>query len=304
MTVEEFINEIIRVFKKAGIECPEAEAAQLACHVLSCARSWLYSHKDDEVDDKVLLASAALINERCKGRPLQYLLGTADFCGVTLAVDERVLIPRPETEELVELAVKELSEPVSDSACASGIAEARKVLGLGPAPYVLDLCTGSGAIAAAVAKELPRSKVVATELSPKAFMLARVNLRPFENVKVLRGDLFEALGSLEEEERKFDAVLTNPPYIPSAEVDRLEKHVKDYEPRMALDGGADGLDIVRRIIADVPKYLKPSGLFLMEIGDDQGAEVLSLALESGAFRQACIVKDLQGRDRILKARSL
>ena len=135
-------------------------------------------------------------------------------------------------------------------------------------------------------------------------MLARVNLRPFENVKVLRGDLFEALGSLEEEERKFDAVLTNPPYIPSAEVDRLEKHVKDYEPRMALDGGADGLDIVRRIIADVPKYLKPSGLFLMEIGDDQGAEVLSMALESGAFRQAFIVKDLQGRDRILKARSL
>ncbi len=310
MTVEEFINEIIRVFRKAGIECPEAEAAQLACHVLSCPRSWLYSHKDDEVDDKVLLASAALINERCKGRPLQYVIGTANFYGIDLAVDERVLIPRPETELLAETAIKELSVFSSDSACAQGIAAAKKALGISPDPLVLDLCTGSGAIAAAVAANLPKSRVIATELSPKAFMLARVNLRPYGNVTVLRGDLFGALEGPAAEsifpggKPQFDAVLTNPPYIPSAAIAGLSREVRDHEPHMALDGGEDGLDIVRRIIEQVPRYLKPSGLLLMEIGDDQGAEALSMALQTGAFREAGIIRDLAGKDRILRAKAL
>ena len=310
MTVEEFINEIIRVFRKTGIECPEAEAAQLACHVLSCPRSWLYSHKDEEIDDKILLASAALINERCKGRPLQYVLGTANFCGIDLAVDERVLIPRPETELLVETAIKELSVFSSDSACAQGIAAAKQALGISPDPLVLDLCTGSGAIAAAVAANLPKAKVAATELSPKAFMLARVNLRPYKNVQVLRGDLFAALDSLDrkafglgEGRPLFDAILTNPPYIPSAAIEGLFKEVRDHEPHMALDGGSDGLDIIRRIIEQVPSYLRPSGLFLMEIGDDQGAEVLSLAIETGAFKEASIIRDLAGKDRILRAKA-
>ena len=110
MNIEEFLQEIIRVFKKAGIECAEAEARQLACHVLSCDLSYLILHSREEIDDKVLLASAALINERCKGRPLQYVMGTASFYGIDLAVDERVLIPRPETELLAERAIAELKE--------------------------------------------------------------------------------------------------------------------------------------------------------------------------------------------------
>ena len=124
MNIEEFLQEIIRVFKKAGIECAEAEARQLACHVLSCDLSYLILHSREEIDDKVLLASAALINERCKGRPLQYVMGTASFYGIDLAVDERVLIPRPETELLAERAISELKER--------------------PFPKVMDLCTGSG----------------------------------------------------------------------------------------------------------------------------------------------------------------
>ena len=306
MTVEEFINEIIRVFKKAGIACAESEAAQLACHVLSQPKSWLYSHKDDEVDDKVLLASAALINERCKGRPLQYILGTSNFYGIDLAVDERVLIPRPETEVLVETALRELSAPAPETACAQGIAAAKQTLGVSPDPLVLDLCTGSGAIAAAVAANLPKARVIATELSPKAFMLARVNLRPYSNVQVIRGDLFEALSALKDsegrpEELLFDAILTNPPYIPTDVISGLSKEVRDFEPRMALDGGEDGLDLVRRIIDEAPQHLKDGGLLLMEMGDDQGADVLQLALDLGAYRQASIIKDLTGRDRILRA---
>lgn len=306
MTVEEFINEIIRVFRKAGIACAEAEAAQLACHVLSCSKSWLYSHKGDEVEDKVLLASAALINERCKGRPLQYIIGTANFYGIDLAVDERVLIPRPETEVLVETALKELSSFRPDAACSEGIAAARQALGVLPEPLVLDLCTGSGAIAAAVAANLPKARVIATDLSPKAFMLARANLRPYKNVQVLRGDLFDALSGLKDsssqsEHLLFDAILTNPPYIPADAIAGLAKEVRDFEPHMALDGGQDGLDIVKRIIEQAPKHLKSGGLLLMEIGDDQGADAVQIAASQGAYKEAVILKDLAGKDRILKA---
>ena len=297
MTVEEFINEIIRVFRKAGIECPEAEARQLACHVLSCRQSWLYMHKDDEVDDKVLLASAALINERCKGRPLQYVIGSANFCGIDLAVDERVLIPRPETEVLVEAALIELRKAPA-APCLKGMAEAAETLGVSMSPRVLDLCTGSGAIAAAIASELPSAKITATDLSPKAFMLARVNLRPYKNVEVLRGDLFEALPN---DAQPFDAILTNPPYIPSMVIDSLQREVKDHEPRMALDGGEDGLEIIKRIIGEAPDHLVTGGTLFMEIGDDQGAQVLSLAAENGRYREASVLKDLNGRDRVLRA---
>ena len=278
MTIKEFLEEIIRVFRKAGVECAEAEARQLACHVLSCSPAFLAAHAEDEVDDKVLLASAALINERCKGRPLQYVLGTANFYGIDLAVDERVLIPRPETELLAEEAIAELKKR--------------------PFPKVLDLCTGSGAIAAAVAANVPNVKVIAAELSPKAFMLARVNLRPYGSVKVLRGDLFAALP---EDELPFDAILSNPPYIPSEVIPTLSREVKDYEPAIALDGGTDGLDIIKRIIEEAPGHLKPQGLLLMEIGFDQGTAVTELAAQTGEYSEACIIKDLAGRDRILRA---
>ncbi len=287
MAIEEFLQEIIRAFKKAGIECAEAEARQLACHVLSCDLSYLILHSREEIDDKVLLASAALINERCKGRPLQYVMGTASFYGIDLAVDERVLIPRPETELLAERAIAELKER--------------------PFPKVMDLCTGSGAIAAAVAANVPNVKVIATELSPRAFMLARVNLRPYANVKVLRGDLFEALESKDSDpstkDIPFDAILTNPPYIPSGAIDGLAPEVKDHEPHMALDGGKDGLDIIKRIIAEAPAHLKPSGFLLMEIGDDQADAVMDLVLSSGAYRGASILKDLAQKDRMLMARA-
>lgn len=296
MTIREFLEEIIRVFKKAGVESPEAEAKQLACHVLSCSPAFLVSHADDEVDDKLLLASAALINERCKGRPLQYILGSADFYGIDLAVDERVLIPRPETELLAEEAIGFLRNGGAQTSAA--LRDAVKELGIGPQVRALDLCTGSGAIAAAVAANVPNVKVVATDLSPKAFMLARVNLRPYENVKVLRGDLFKALA---EDELPFDAVLTNPPYIPSEVIPTLSTEVKDFEPRMALDGGADGLDIIRRIIKEAPEHLKSGGMLLMEIGDDQGPAVIDLAAQTGSYREARVIKDLAGRDRILKA---
>lgn len=275
MTIEEFLNEIIRVFEKVGIENAKGEARALACHVLSCDETYLFFHQNEEIDDKVLLASAALINERTKGRPLQYVIGHTNFYGVDVMVDERVLIPRPETEELVEAALADIKTQN---------------------PKILDLCTGSGCIAMAVASKLPGALVVATELSPKAFMLARNNLRPYTNVTVLRGDLFESVGQMQ-----FDYILTNPPYIPTRVINSLQKEVKDFEPKMALDGGESGLEIVKKILEEAPEYLTENGKIFMEIGDDQGQSCLELAQKTAKWKDFSIIKDLQGKDRIFKA---
>jgi len=276
MTIEEFLQEIIRVFKKVGIENAEGEARMLAAHVLSCDESYLFFHQNEELDDKVLLASAALINERTKGRPIQYVMGKANFCGLDLAVDERVLIPRPETEELVEAFLKD----------AKGKEDIE----------VLDLCTGSGCIAMAVAANMPKAKVTASDLSPKAFMLARNNLRAYENACVVRGNLFEPL-----EGRVFDYILTNPPYIPTKTIASLQKEVKDYEPVMALDGGLDGMDIIEKILDEASGYLANNGKIFMEIGDDQGAKCLEIAQKSAKWTEFKVLKDLQSQDRIFVA---
>lgn len=274
MTIEEFLQEIITVFKKVGIENPGLEAQILAAHVLSVDRFYLFLHKDEELDDKVLLASAALINERCKRRPLQYVMGKANFYGIDLAVDERVLIPRPETEELVEAALKLMENKEN--------------------PSVLDLCTGSGCIACAVAANKKDAVVTASEYSLKAYQLASYNCRPYENIKLKRADLLEGLDV-------YDFILTNPPYIPTDVIDGLQPEVKDFEPKMALDGGKDGLDLVRKIIDDAPDHLNPKAWILMEIGDDQAEAVLEYAKRSKKYTNLEIIVDLEGKNRIFKA---
>ena len=274
MTIEEFLQEIITVFKKVGIENPGLEAQILAAHVLSVDRFYLFLHKDEELDDKVLLASAALINERCKRRPLQYVMGKANFYGIDLAVDERVLIPRPETEELVEAALKLMEDKKN--------------------PSVLDLCTGSGCIACAVAANKKDADVTASEYSLKAYQLASYNCRPYENIKLKRANLLEGLNV-------YDFILTNPPYIPTDVIDTLQPEVKDFEPKMALDGGKDGLDLVKKIIDEAPDHLNPQAWILMEIGDDQAEAVLEYAKRSKKYTNPEIIVDLEGKNRIFKA---
>lgn len=274
MTIKEFLEEITKVFRKSGVACPENEAVLLACHVLSVDRSYLLLHRDEYIDEKILLASAALINERCAGRPLAYILGTANFYGLDITVDERVLIPRPETELIAEEAIH----------CGK------------TAPRVLDLCTGSGCIAAAIAANLPEAQITASDVSLKAFQLARYNCRPYGNITVVRSDLFEKL------EGPFDVIVTNPPYIAEKDRSWMQREVKDHEPEMALFAGEDGLDIIRRILAEAGNYLAEDGLLLMEIGEKQTEEVLRLAAESGQFKEIAVKKDLAGLDRYLKAR--
>lgn len=215
-----------------------------------------------------------IADERLTGRPLWYVMGDADFCGYKIKVDERVLIPRPETEELVMMAVAAAEE----------------------GQHVLDLCTGSGAIAIATYKELEKAgrkvRMTAIDVSEKALELARENAELNEaEINFIQSDLFTRI------RERFDLIVSNPPYIPSAEIETLQREVKDFEPRLALDGGADGLEIYRKIAADVSKHLTRGGTLLMEVGAGQAEEVVKL-FKGNSY--SMIIKDFNGVDRYVK----
>ncbi|MBE0601095.1 MAG: peptide chain release factor N(5)-glutamine methyltransferase [Firmicutes bacterium] len=214
--------------------------------------------------------------ERRKGRePLQYILGTQSFCGVELAVNEAVLIPRPETETLCELALQRIESLQS--------------------PAVADICTGSGAIAVAVKVSRPDAAVWATELSPQALSVARDNARRNgADITFVQGDLMEPLQGM-----TFDCILSNPPYIKAGELASLQPEVR-REPRMALDGGADGLRFYRRLAQDAPRHLKRGGRIWLELGDGQASDVSAL-FEAAGFAGVRVHSDLFGKPRVLEA---
>ena len=217
-----------------------------------------------------------LLSRREQRIPLQYVLGEQDFYGLSFQVDERVLIPRPETELLCEKAL--------------ALLEGRD------SPRVLDLCTGSGAIATVIRHECPTAQVTATDLSPEALTLARRNAeRAGCWITFLQGDLWECLQGL-----SFDLILSNPPYIPSRECDTLQQEVL-AEPRLALDGGEDGLSFYRRIARGAPEHLLPGGCLMVEIGFSQGEEVSALFREAG-LTEVQVFQDLSGLDRMVTGR--
>jgi len=208
------------------------------------------------------------------GRPLWYIIGDTDFCGYKIKVDERVLIPRPETEELAMMTVASLEEGNS----------------------VLDLCTGSGALAIAIYKEAEKSgrkvKMTAVDISAEALEVAKENAEANgADILFLQSDLFSRIRG------RFDVIVSNPPYIPTAVIDTLQREVKDYEPHLALDGGADGLDIYRCIAAEASKYLNRGGALLMEVGAGQAEDVIKLFHGNLC---SMVVKDFNGVDRYVK----
>ena len=217
----------------------------------------------------------AVVDQRLTGRPLWYIIGDADFYGYKIKVDERVLIPRPETEEMVMMVV--------------GAAEAGN--------SILDLCTGSGAIAIAAFKELEKYnrevKMTAVDISEEALDVAKANAKRngAQDIKFIQSDLFEKVRG------KFDIIVTNPPYIPSATIETLQREVRDHEPRLALDGGEDGLDFYRRIAQDAPKRLVRGGMLIMEVGEGEAKAVVKLFKNCS---YSMIVKDFNGIDRYVK----
>ena len=280
MTHTQLFNKITEDFANAGIACPQHEAELLMCRIMRVDRTHLILFGDIEAladrEEKVL----RLAEERMGGRPLQYILGLTDFMGFDIKVDERVLIPRPETEQLVETAVEEI--------------KAR-----GNRARVHDLCTGSGVIAGCVAAFCPEATVSGSDISADALELAEYNcsiLQPEVPVSLYCADLF----GIPELDGPFDIILSNPPYIAPEVIETLQTEVKDHEPRIALDGGAGGMEIIARIVPEAVKRLSDGGLLLMEIGFDQGEKTRQMAEKAG-FKAVEILKDLEGHDRILKA---
>jgi release factor glutamine methyltransferase len=216
--------------------------------------------------------------------PVAYLTGKTEFYSLELDITADCLIPRPETELLVQRAIELLRT-------RDGV------------QFVCDLCTGSGCIAVAIAKNVPDAHVIATDISAAALAVAARNVekhRLKEHVRLLCGDLFEPLIK-QLDVNQFDLIVCNPPYVSTAEYENLDKNVKDYEPESALLAGADGMDVYRRIIEKVDELLKPGAALILEIGFAQGPAVREMLEENGSFAQIKIEKDLQDNDRIVSA---
>lgn len=255
-------------FRKAGID--ESDAEWIYSLVLGIKRSEL--DKDRTVKSAETRRINEIVDERLTGRPLWYIIGDVDFYDCKIKVDERALIPRPETEILAEQAVKAIED----------------------GDKVLDMCTGSGCIAISIAKHLAGRKVTVTaaDVSDAAIMLAKENAVLNEvEVNFVQSDLFSRIHG------RFNLIVCNPPYIKSAEIDGLDREVREHEPRIALDGGDDGLDFYRRLASEVTRYIAKGGMLMLEVGEDQAEEVLKL-FEKRDY--AMIVKDFAGVDRFLK----
>lgn len=284
MTVLEVLKRSTAYLDGHGVESARLNAELLLSHVLQKPRLRLYLEFDRELPESALADARGLVRRRAQRVPLQHLTGSAGFLGLDLRVNSAVLVPRPETEMLAQLAIDRLK-----SAPAAGPRRA------------LDFGTGSGCLAIALAVAVPEAEVHAVDLSPEALEVARGNAlqNGASRIGFHLGDGFAALPAGTE---PFDVLVTNPPYIPTAEIATLEPEVRDHDPRMALDGGADGLDFYRRLNREARPWLRPGGSLLAEFGDGQAAALSGMFTLGGWFIDG-VEKDLSGRERVLIVRS-
>ena len=268
-------------FKRRSNKTARLDAELLLGEALGFDRIQLIIQSERPLTESELRRYRELHKRRRVGEPIAYILGRREFFGLPLVVDPRVLIPRPDSEILVETALNGTRD--------------RHLYG-----RMLDLCTGSGCVAIAFAKERPTWRVSAVDLSPDAARVARENVRRsgvVHNLAVLEGDLFAPLPA----DAAFELITGNPPYIPSADIAGLDADVRDFEPRLALDGGTDGLVITRRVVAEAGRYLTPGGLLALEGGFDQAPAVAELLAAHG-FTDIRRSKDLAGIERVVSGR--
>jgi release factor glutamine methyltransferase len=264
------------------VPSPRLEAELLVAHALKLRRLDIFLRHDQPLSPEELTMIRALVERRRRHEPLAYLTGEREFYGRTFTVDRRVLIPRPETEHLVDAVVAFLRARAETPSA------------------VLDLCTGSGCIAVTVALAVPHATLDAVDLSPAALEVARANVarhKLAERVTLHEGSLFKPLG-----DKRFDVIASNPPYIPSDEIPGLMPDVSQHEPHLALDGGPDGTVVLRALLAAVPARLNPGGLLAVEVGHDQGPWAVHEATAVGLL-DARMEKDLAGFPRVLLARA-
>ncbi len=274
-------------FERKQVDSPRLSAELLLSHVLNVPRIKLYTDYDNQLAEKQLAVFRDLVKRAGEHEPVAYLTGRAFFFSLEFQVNRDVLIPRPETEKIVE-----------------NVAQfCRNAAGF-ESPRILDLCTGSGCIAAALAHRLKTAQVVATDLSPAALAVAKGNLerlKLLDRVELLQGDLFRALRDVVDRS-PFHIITANPPYIATSQIETLDRNVRDYEPRMALDGGLDGLTIVREILAGAAERLLPGGQLYVEVAFDQGDAVRAIAEKQAGLADVKVLRDDAGHERILAAK--
>lgn len=280
-TIKRILEWTTSYFQGLGLERPRLETEALLASSLGVDRLWLYTHYDKPLVGPELVAFRQAVIRRSRREPLQYIIGQWDFWSLEFAVSPNVLIPRQETEHLVEFTLK--------------IAKS--------ADWILDLCTGCGNIAISLAKEMPSASFWATDITPEALKIAVRNAKThhvLDRICFLMGDLF---APIKKQKVRFDIILCNPPYIPTQKIDKLQPEVKDFEPRLALDGGADGLNFYRRLVPEAIGFLKPSGYLIMEIGSDQAQAVQGMLYHQG-YQDVEIIKDYAGLDRVIAGKYL
>lgn len=287
--VKEILVMAENALTKAECMDPKLDAERLFQYQYNLNNTGLFLMKPKMLDQKEAEKYFELVDLRLAGIPLQYIVGSQEFMGLNFKVNENVLIPRQDTETLVELALERIKEGKPKR---------------GSEWKVLDLCCGSGAIGISLAHYAAEAgekiKITATDVSDKALSVAIENAKNLgveKKMTFVQGDLFRPLKK-RFSKQKFDLIATNPPYIKSRIIPTLQREVKEYEPMLALDGGEDGLDFYRIILAEAKDYLVKGGLLMMEIGYDQGAEIAEIFDRNGNYSSFKIVKDLAGHDRV------
>ena len=297
LSVKEILNIGQRRLQDAGVSDADLDCKLLYCFMRNITRTQLILMYQNVLEDRLCDEYFRLIDERASGKPLQYITGTQEFMGLEFDVNESVLIPRQDTETMVEDVISVIKD---------GALRGESLEGTGRREWdILDLCTGSGAIGISLAKLLTGVKVNVTcsDVSKAALEVARKNagkLGVSKNIKFAEGDMFAPFDG-RVKKKKFDLIVSNPPYIESDVIPTLQTEVKDHEPMSALDGGEDGLDFYRIIAGEAGGFLKKRGVLFLEIGCDQGNAVRELLTEAGGYSDIRCLKDLAGRDRIIYA---
>lgn len=271
------INDLLR-----KSQVPFLDSILVLCKLLDVDKSYIYTYGERQVSKEVEDEFIKLMKKRAEGYPIQYILGEREFMGLDFYLEEGVLVPRPDTEILVEYIIDYINKNYKSKNIK-----------------VLDLGIGSGAISLSIAHYCKDVFVYGIDISDIALKVANINKQRLNlfNVKFYEGDLFKALEGLNLEE-KFEIIASNPPYISKEEIEKLDRTVKEFEPRLALDGGEDGLDFYRKITPESKKFLNNNGLLIYEIGYNQGEDVKALLISEG-FKEVSILKDLQGHDRVV-----
>jgi release factor glutamine methyltransferase len=295
------------LLEAAGIETARLDAECLAAHALGWPRWQIFLSPRRRLTPEEFGRYLALLGRRERREPLAYVLGMREFWSLSLSVSSGVLVPRPETETLVEATLAVWSEMQAEASREPRAtsrelrAESRESSTEGPT--IVELCTGSGAVAIALATEIPTARILATDVSWRALRVARANALAHAvagRIAFLRGNLWQAVNG-QAPAGSVDLVVANPPYVPTREVATLMPEIQ-WEPRLALDGGADGLRVQRDIIATSPERIRPGGCLLLEIGANQAEAILVLLGEKGRFETGRIFRDLASRPRVIAAR--